>query len=112
MPTVMTRTFPLAVLAMALTSASFGLTTFPAHAAARSSSYIATLATPLTQAKRDIIDGVVWRCEADRCSAPADGERAAGICAKVARKFGPLNQFSGPQGTFGPDELARCNGKS
>jgi curli biogenesis system outer membrane secretion channel CsgG len=112
MSTVIARSLPLALLAGALTFSSFGFTTFAAQAAPLSSVYSVTLATPLPQPKRDIIGGKVWRCEANRCSAAADGERASGICAKVAKKFGALAQFSGPHGVFSPDELVRCNGKS
>ncbi len=99
------------VLAMAGTIAGFAATTAPARAAA-SGVYAVSLAAPLPAARREIIDGAMWRCEGDRCSAPADGARAVVVCGKVARKFGPVARFASPQGELTPEQLARCNPSS
>lgn len=101
------RTLLAAVLALTGTAASFSVTTSPAQAAA--AGYSVALAAPLAAARREIIDGTIWRCEADRCAAPANGERAAAVCGKVARKFGPVAKFAGPQGELSSEQLARCN---
>ena len=103
------RTLITAALAIAGTLASFSITTAPARAAP-AGAYAAVLTAPLATPRREIVDGAIWRCEGDRCSAPADGERAQTVCAKVARKFGPLTSFATPQGTLGAEQLTRCNG--
>lgn len=111
MTTAFSRLLPRTLLAAALaftgTVASFAVTTSPAQAA--SAGYSVALAAPLAAARREIIDGTIWRCEGDRCAAPANGERAAAVCGKVARKFGPVARFTGPQGELSSDQLARCN---
>ncbi len=104
------RSLIAAALALASTVASFAITAAPADAAPRGGVYAATLTTPLAQPRREIVDGAVWRCEGDRCSAPADGARAMTICGKVSRRFGALSRFTTPQGELAADELARCNG--
>src|SRR5437868_10952884 len=88
------RSLIAATLALASTVASFALTAAPAHAAVRGGFYAATLASPLPQPRREIVDGAVWRCEGARCSAPADGARTLTICSKVARRFGAIARFS------------------
>jgi hypothetical protein len=102
------RTLFTALLALAGTLASFAVTTTPLHAAARGA-YTVTLAAPLAKPRQEILDGTMWRCTADRCGAPVDGERAVSICGKVARKFGPVAQFATPQGELSAEDLARCN---
>ncbi len=103
------RTLITAALALAGTIAGFSITTAPARAAA-TGAYAAVLATPLTAPRREIVDGAIWRCDGDRCTAPADGARAQTVCAKVARKFGPLTSFATPQGALSAEQLTRCNG--
>ncbi len=113
MTTAFARKLPRALIAAALalagTIASFSVTTGPARAAS-AGVYSAALATPLTAARREIIDGAIWRCEGNRCSSPADGARIQTVCGKVARKFGPLAGFATPQGELSAEQLARCNG--
>ena len=115
MTTAVSRTLPrtliTAALALAGTIASFAATTTPARAAP-ASAYVAMLTTPLAAPRREIIDGVIWRCEGDRCAAPADGARAQTLCVKVARKFGPVASFATPQGALSAEQLTRCNGAS
>jgi hypothetical protein len=105
----MPRSLIAAALALASTLTSFAVIVTPAVAAPRGGAYAATLATPLTQPRREIVEGAVWRCQGDRCSAPADGARALTICSKVSRRFGEVARFSTPQGELATAELARCN---
>ena len=109
LPRHLPRALITATLALLGTLASFSATTAPARAAAIGT-YSASLATPLGAARRDIIDGAIWRCDGDRCSAPADGGRALPVCSKVARKFGPVARFASPQGELSAEQLTRCNG--
>ena len=109
LPRAFTRTMIAAGLALTGTIASFTATTAPAHAAPSAGAYAVSLASPLPTARREIIDGAIWRCEGDRCSATADGARAAAVCGKVARKFGQVAKFATPQGELTPEQLTRCN---
>jgi hypothetical protein len=86
------------------------ITTAPVEAAPSAGAYIATLAAPLAAPRREIIEGATWRCEGDRCAAPANGGRAMAVCGKVARKFGTITRFTSPQGELSAEQLARCNG--
>ena len=110
-PRMLPRVLITAALALAGTIASFTVTIAPAHAAP-TGAYAVVLATPLAAPRRDIVDGAIWRCEGDRCTAPADGARAQTVCAKVARKFGPVASFATPQGALSAEQMARCNGVS
>jgi curli biogenesis system outer membrane secretion channel CsgG len=103
----LSRTLFAAALALAGTVASFAATT--AHAAP-AGAYAAVLTTPLAAPRHEIVDGTVWRCDGDRCAAPADGARTQTVCVKVARKFGPLASFATPQGALSAEQLTRCNG--
>ena len=113
MPTAIARTLPrtllTGLLAFAGTLASFAATVEPAHAAARGGAYAVTLASALDAPRREIVDGAMWRCAGERCTAPADGERPLALCGKVAKKFGPVAAFAGPQGEMSADDLTRCN---
>ena len=104
------RTLFTAALALAGTLASFSATTQSAQAAPAGGSYSATLAAQLPEARREIIDGAIWRCAGERCAAPADGGRAQVVCGRVARKFGQVARFAGPQGALSSEQLTRCNG--
>ncbi len=103
------RTLISAVLALTATFASFALTASPADAAPRGGSFSAALTSPLPGARREIIDGTMWRCEGERCSAAADGSRAVMACRKVSRKFGTVSRFTSPDGDLSAEELGRCN---
>ena len=105
----MSRSPIAAALAMACTLATFAVTAEPATAAPRGGAYAAVLASPLPQPRSAIVDGVVWRCQGDRCAAPADGGRVQTVCSKVSRRFGELARFATPQGDLAAAELARCN---
>lgn len=102
------RTLLIAGLALVGTLSSFAVTTTTAQAAERAS-YSVTLAKPLDAPQREIVDGAMWRCDGSTCSAPANGERAATLCGKVARTFGEVARFEGPRGELDEAALAKCN---
>lgn len=82
-----------------------------APAAARSGAYAVSLATPLAAPRQEIIDGVMWKCAGESCSAPAEGSRPLLVCERVAKKFGAVARFASPQGELSAEALTRCNGK-
>lgn len=112
MQTAMARTLPRTLLTAALslagTIATFAVAAAPAEAAPRGT-YEATLTSPLGEARREILDGTMWRCQQDRCAAPHDGGRAVAMCGKVARKFGTVARFASPRGELASEDLAKCN---
>lgn len=103
------RNLLLAGLAITGTIASFTATTAPAQAAARGGAFVASLAAPLAQPRHEILDGVLWRCEGDRCLATADAPRPVMTCGRVAKKFGEVVHFATPAGALSNEDLARCN---
>lgn len=101
-----------AALSLAATLASFTVTAAPAQAAARSTLHVASLAAPLAEPKREIVDGTLWRCEGDRCTGAVEGSRPVRVCGRVAKKFGEVARFTSPEGELAAEDLARCNGKA
>lgn len=104
------RTLPHAFFALATTLglAAAVLPAAPAQAAPRGT-YTATLAAPLDAPRKEIIDGLMWRCEGETCTAPANGSRTVITCQRVATEFGPIAAFESPKGDLTAEELARCN---
>ena len=83
----------------------------PAQAAPHAGVYALVLASPLAEPRQEIVDGVLWKCAGEQCSAPAQGGRAVLTCGRVARKIGAVARFTAPEGALTAEELARCNGK-
>lgn len=98
-----------AALALSATLASFAVTAAPAEAAARSGQHVASLTSPLAQPVREIVDGVLWRCDGDRCAGTVDGSRPVRVCGRVAKKFGPVARYATPEGDLPAEDLTRCN---
>ncbi|MCC6926255.1 hypothetical protein [Novosphingobium sp.] len=94
-------------LALAGTVLSFSATTTPAHAGA--SRNVVKLSTALAAPKSKVVNGVIWNCAGDTCTAPIDGSRPEKTCAQVVKAFGTLSAFTGPKGEFGAEDLQRCN---
>ena len=102
------RVITAACLALAGGLASFALS--PAVAAAPSKAgYSVALASPLAAPAKQILNGVLWRCDGDACTGAADGSRPVLACTRVAQTFGPVARFTGPRGDLSADDLARCN---
>lgn len=89
--------------------AALAIAVSPAQAAPHGGSYVATLASPLAEARQAVIDGKVWKCEGDRCAAPFDASHAVRTCAQVAAKFGAVAAFTTPRGPLAEDQIAACN---
>ena len=108
MPTVTARRLTAAIFAASLATA--GIASTPAQVAPRGGTYVAALTAPLAEPREDIIDGALWKCTGDRCSAPAKGSRPVVVCERVSRKFGTVARFTSPQGELSAEDLVRCNG--
>ena len=105
----LTRALFAASLAVTATIASFTATASPAQAAAPRSGYGAALVTPLAAPQREIIGGLLWKCDGDRCGAAGQGSRSVVVCTRVAKKFGPVARFTAPEGDLSAEDLSRCN---
>lgn len=81
----------------------------PAHASVGNGYYRATLTSPLTEPRREILSGVVWHCEGTECAGTKSGSRAVIVCGRLAGKFGEVASFSYGRDTLDADQLADCN---
>lgn len=103
---------PLAVVAaLAWTSVSIGTAIAPAPAqAAEGAYYRAELAAPATD-RQALAGGLVWKCADTACAAPKGTSRPAIVCARLAKRVGPVVSFTAGGKALEADDLARCNGK-
>ena len=58
-----------------------------------------------------VIDDSLWRCEAGRCSGPAEERKVAvqKICKDLARKVGAVEALSVGKTTLAAEDLTACN---
>ena len=86
-------------------------TTTPANAQPSVSRYYqAELAAPVERTTTAIQNGVAWKCVGAACGAGEGNSRPEVVCARLARKVGPLVAFSANGKALDPAALARCNG--
>lgn len=73
----------------------------------------ATLATAVQSATDKDVDGVAWRCEADKCVGKADRRNSLDSymkeCRKVAAALGKLTRFYSRGREMDPRDLETCN---
>ena len=80
-----------------------------APAFAQGAAMRAELATPQEADRELIIDGRVWTCSGNACTAPGDDPRPTIACRKLARKLGPVTRFTTRQSELDEAGLATCN---
>lgn len=96
--------------ALAYTVLMFGAVTTPTPAQAASKPFYRAEVTSTEKAQpRPIASGMVWKCTANVCTAEQATSRPAIVCARLARKVGPVESFTAGGKAFEPEELARCN---
>ena len=100
-----------AFAALAWTALSFGaaLAPSPAGAAEAGPFYRAELAAPAAEA-RPIASGVAWNCTDTACAAGKSTSRPVVVCARLAKKVGPVASFVANGEVLDDQDLARCNG--
>ena len=95
----------LAVCGMSLMGSAF--------AANQGYSGIATLANPVAGPAELVVEGVTWRCEADKCVGTAEQRSSLNSfikdCRKVAEAVGPLVAYTGKGRTATKSEISTCN---
>lgn len=87
-----------------------GLFSASAQAATTRGYYEARLSTGETGARTQVLSGVAWSCAGQACTAPKAGSRPEVVCARLARKVGPLASFAVMGEALDAVALARCNG--
>ena len=95
--------------ALVATSLAFSPLLAPSAQAASEGLYEVRLASALAEPKREIIKGQMWLCSGDTCKAKVSGSRPEITCKRVAKEFGEIAAFAGPNGAFDADQLATCN---
>ncbi len=101
------RQLAMAALAITATAASFAATT-EVRAASQPVYFSAELAAPVAKTT-DILQGVIWKCEATRCVAPRETARPENVCRRLVRKHGAVTSFAVRGQAFDPAALAACN---
>jgi hypothetical protein len=73
----------------------------------------AVLATPVAAPKETNLDGVVWRCEQEKCIGTADVwstlDSHVKECRKVAAMLGTLTSYRSRGRTISTSQIANCN---
>lgn len=69
----------------------------------------AELAGALQGDREIIVDGRLWICSGNACTARGDDPRPAVACRKLARKIGPVTRFETSQVALDAAALASCN---
>ena len=94
---------PVRLIAFALAAA------LSVPAAAQAPTMRAEFAASQDGTKEVIIDGRLWSCSGNACTARGDDARPAIACRKLARKLGPVSGFATPQAELDAAGLATCN---
>ena len=69
----------------------------------------AEFAAPFESATEVAIDGRMWSCAGNACTARAGDPRPAVACRKLARKMGTVTRFATAQTELNAAGLATCN---
>lgn len=80
-----------------------------ANARTKTVAYTAELQQPV-EASKHIIRGTVMHCAGTECKGAKSGSSFKSVCAKLARKVGPLASFTYKGEAVDAEALARCNG--
>ncbi len=108
------KSYPLQNLSAAITGfacAAAALHGLPAKAESSPAFFRAELMVPLAQPQQEVVDGVIWRCEAAVCTGTRSGSRPVIVCGRMAQKFGAVRRFIHAGGELDAKALARCNGE-
>jgi len=69
----------------------------------------AEFATAQDSNREVIVDGRLWNCTGNACTAQGVDARPAVACRKLARKLGPITRFATAQSELDAAGLATCN---
>ena len=81
-----------------------------AAASANATTFTLKLDTPKAEAQQIVVDGYLWSCEGDTCSATLNRKKATvRTCQKVAREIGSFASFENENGALDTAQLDKCN---
>jgi len=80
-----------------------------APALAQGQTMRAEFATAQDGSREVVVDGRLWACSGNACTAQGDDARPAIACRKLARKLGPVTRFATAQSELNAAGLATCN---
>lgn len=89
--------------------AGFGALAIPAQAEESRIYYRAELVQPIEEDRTEIVRGVMWRCEGDKCIGTQGNSRPVIDCTRFAREFGEVASFTARDEALSVEDLARCN---
>jgi hypothetical protein len=69
----------------------------------------AEFAAPFEQSSEVVVDGRLWSCSGNACTARGTDPRPAIACRKLARKLGPVSRFASGETELDAAALASCN---
>ena len=98
-----------AVLALAYTTLTFGVTLAPVPAQAGEVFYRAELAAPAPEA-RAVAGGVAWYCKDNVCVAGKGTSRPVRVCRSLSKEMGAVASFTAKGEALDEAKLATCNG--
>lgn len=74
----------------------------------------ARLAAPVSEAREVIVDGRLWKCRGQKCTAGSQGKNQpiARECARVARVIGPVTEYRQGTRILNEKGVAQCNAQA
>ncbi|MCF6328869.1 MAG: hypothetical protein L3J02_03605 [Henriciella sp.] len=95
----MIRTIIISIATLGFTASAFASTTFTA-----------TLETPLSKAEKVVAAKVLWSCDGATCTANLSRKSVnISTCKKVVKKIGKVVEFSNTNDALSEADLATCN---
>jgi len=95
---------------LTFSAAAIALAGVAAAASANATTFTLKLETPKTEAQQIVVDGNLWSCEGDTCSATLNRKKATvRTCQKAAREIGAFVSFENENGALSEAQLNKCN---
>ncbi len=99
-------------LAAAIAVSSVLLFATPAYAASGNGYYYQAELAQTAPVQKELIRGVMVKCEGTECRAPIASSSAKNVCISISREFGEVTSFKVGKRTFDAEQIAKCNGKT
>lgn len=95
---------------LALSAAALAFAGVATATSANATAFTLKLDTPKAEAQQFVVDGYLWSCEGDTCSATIKRKKVTvRTCQKVAREIGSFVSFENENGALDAAQLDKCN---
>lgn len=95
---------------LAFSAVAFAFAGAAAASSANATAFTLKLETPKAEAQQIVVDGYLWDCEGDTCSATLNRKKATvRTCQKAAREIGTFVSFGNENGALSDAQLEKCN---